>query len=108
MPTENFFPEKGRQFTFKSKPSKYWAGTFINTVLDCEIYTFLSYKSVCEALKLDTVITWKLSEKKGGTTLSLAHSGFRFFGDFFTRIALTGNWEKMVYKDLYDHLTQAR
>ena len=108
MPTENFLLEKGREFSFKSKPSKYWNGAFVNTVIDFEENSFLSYKSVCEELKLDTVITWKLIEKNGGTKLSLTHSGFRFFGDFFARITLTGNWEKMVYKDLHYQLTRTR
>ena len=107
MPTENFLLERGRQFTFKSRPSKYWNGCFINTVMDFEVNSFLSYKCVCEALKLDTVITWKLIDKKEGTKLSLIHSGFRFFGDFFTRISLTGSWEKMMYTDLHNHLAHA-
>ena len=108
MPTENFLLERGRVFTFKSRPSKYWNGSFINTIIDFEANSFLSYRNVCEVLKLDTVITWKLTEKKGGVKLSFTQSGFRFLRDFPTRLSLIGSWEKMIYNDLRYQLTRAR
>jgi uncharacterized protein YndB with AHSA1/START domain len=105
MPSENFLLRKGGEFKFQGTPSRFWDGTFINTIIDYTENSFLSYQCVNEQLKLNTVVTWKLTETEGLTKLTLEHSGFRTFKDLFIKIALTTGWKEMLNANLYKKLT---
>ncbi|MCL1991544.1 MAG: SRPBCC domain-containing protein [Spirochaetes bacterium] len=104
LPSANFALEKGRQFKFEDKPSPFWDGVFINTVIDFDAGAFLSYRCTNARSKMDTIVTWKLTEKNGSTELSLEHSGFRPFKDLFTKMALTTGWKSMMEKKLHGKL----
>jgi hypothetical protein len=53
--------------------------------------------------KLNTVVSWTLTEKTGETKLVLEHSGFKR-SSWLTKIMLTGGWKKMMNTDLYNKL----
>ncbi|MCL2602179.1 MAG: SRPBCC domain-containing protein [Treponema sp.] len=107
LPSKNFLLERGRQFRFESTPSVFWDGVFINTILDFEVNSFLSYRCINEGLNLNTVVTWRIRSSNDSVQLSLEHSGFRPFKDLLIKIALTGGWKNMMRKSLYDQLTAA-
>jgi hypothetical protein len=104
MPSYNFSLEKGREFRFEGTPSKFFDGIFINTIIDYDICSFLSYKCEHKKSGLKTTVTWKLAEGNGSTKLSLEHSGFRRVKDLFAKIAITGGWKDMMNKKLYGKL----
>ena len=104
LPSKSFALEKGREFKFQSEPSAFWDGVFINTIIDFDAHSFLSYKCINEKTKLNTVVTWTITSGNGSAQLSLEHSGFRPFKDLLTKIALTGGWKNMMEKKLYKEL----
>jgi uncharacterized protein YndB with AHSA1/START domain len=71
----DFVPEAGRKFQFRSEPMPYWDG-----VIECEVQVVeplrqLSYSWA--ALGLDSVVLWTLSPAGSGTNVRMEHSGFR-------------------------------
>jgi uncharacterized protein YndB with AHSA1/START domain len=82
-------PVPGHKFTFKTKPMGEWDGIIHCEVLSVEPNKRLAYswvggsdKNQGWGEKLDTVVTWTLTEKPGGTLLLLEHSGFRERDEF--------------------------
>jgi uncharacterized protein YndB with AHSA1/START domain len=72
-------PVAGRGFTFKMDPTPWWDGIVRCEVLELEQHKRLRYtwQGGTGATRLDTVVTWTLSETpSGGTRLQLEHSGF--------------------------------
>jgi uncharacterized protein YndB with AHSA1/START domain len=104
MPSYNFSLEKGKEFRFEVTPSKFFDGIFINTIIDYDICSFLTYQCENKKSGLKTIVTWKLVEENRSTKLSLEHSGFRRFKELFTKIAITGGWKDMMNKKLYRKL----
>lgn len=73
----------GQGFTFKTEPRGEWDGTIHCKVLEIIPLRKLvfSWKGGHEAnvgygAPLDTVVTWTLTEKEGGTLIKIVHSGF--------------------------------
>jgi len=77
-------PVVGHKFTFKTKPMGEWDGTIRCEVLAVEPLKRLAYSWIGGSDRnqgwgqtINTVVTWTLTEKPGGTLLLLEHSGFR-------------------------------
>jgi uncharacterized protein YndB with AHSA1/START domain len=92
-------PVVGHRFTMRTQPMGGWNG-----VIQCQVLTVEPGKRLAYSWKggsddnkdygqaLDTVATWTLTEKPGGTLLLLEHSGFREQNEFaFT--ALSNGWK---------------
>jgi uncharacterized protein YndB with AHSA1/START domain len=92
-------PVVGHKFNFHTKPAGDWDGTVY-----CEVLTVnpekrlaFSWKGGADANKgyghiLNTVLTFTLSEKTGGTLLLLEHSGFGE-QDEFAFTTMSGGWK---------------
>ena len=71
----DFEPEVGRRFQFRSPPMPQWNG-----LIDCEVLVVEPAKQLSytwSALGLDSVVLWTLTPADGGTHLRMEHSGFR-------------------------------
>jgi uncharacterized protein YndB with AHSA1/START domain len=83
MEPSGFEPVVGNRFTYQTKPAGAWDGTIRCEVLEVVPHARFTYawKGGDEAnqgygSRLDTVVTWTLTEVPGGTRLRLIHSGF--------------------------------
>ena len=73
--SNDFEPEVGRRFQFRSEPMPQWNG-----LIDCEVLVVEPAKQLSytwNALGLDSVVLWTLTPADGGTHLRMEHSGFR-------------------------------
>ncbi len=71
----DFQPEVGHKFQFRSEPVPNWSG-----VIDCDVLIVdplqrLSYS--WSTMGHDSVVLWTLTPAEGGTHLRMEHSGFR-------------------------------
>lgn len=94
-------PVVGHKFTMRTQPMGGWDGVIHCEVLTAEPGKRLAYSWVGGSdsndkygQPLNTVATWTLTEKPGGTLLLLEHSGFRP-QDEFAFTALSGGWKSM-------------
>lgn len=92
-------PVIGHKFTMKTAPMGQWDGTVYCEVLAVDPGKHLSYSwkggsddNAEYGKPLDTVATWTLTEKPGGTLLLLEHSGFRE-QDEFAFTAMNSGWK---------------
>jgi uncharacterized protein YndB with AHSA1/START domain len=83
MEPRGFAPVVGTKFTFQTTPAGAWDGTIRCEVLEVKENQRFSYSwqggdegNSGYGSKLDTVVSWQLSEAEGGTRLRLTHSGF--------------------------------
>ncbi|MCF6370808.1 SRPBCC family protein [Rhizobium halophilum] len=83
MEPKGFAPVVGTRFTFQTTPAGAWDGTIRCEVIEVKENERFSYswKGGDEGNSgygslLDTMVSWTLSETKGGTRLQLVHSGF--------------------------------
>ncbi|MDR3287330.1 MAG: SRPBCC domain-containing protein [Prevotellaceae bacterium] len=104
MPAKNFILEKEKEFMFENTPSIFWDGKFFNKIMDFNVNKFLSYECYNQRSKLNSIVSWTLTEENGGTKLALEHSGFKV-SHWLTKMILTGGWKKMMNTDLYNKLT---
>lgn len=82
MPND-FAPEVGHKFTFRTEPVGSWDGVTEGEVLAAEPYWRLQYswRGGSHELEgfgryIDTVLTWTLSPLPNGTHVRLEHAGF--------------------------------
>jgi uncharacterized protein YndB with AHSA1/START domain len=71
----DFEPEVGKKFKFRSDPVPNWDG-----VIDCEVRVVDPLKQLSytwSTLGLDSVVLWTLTPAEGGTHVRMEHSGFR-------------------------------
>jgi uncharacterized protein YndB with AHSA1/START domain len=71
----DFQPEVGRKFQFRSDPLPQWDGLIDCEVLVVEPLKRLSYR--WNALGLESVVLFTLTPENDGTHLRMEHSGFR-------------------------------
>jgi len=103
-------PVVGHKFTMRTQPMGTWDG-----VIHCEVLVVEPNKRLAYSWKggardnpgygqpLDTVLTLTLTEKPGGTSLLLEHSGFTDQKEFaFT--AMSGGWKSHGGRRLKDVL----
>ena len=106
----DFKPEVGFQWTEKQKPRKDWDGIMYFEVLEIIPKKQLSYSfkggSSPNKMTLDTVVTWTLVPKDGGTELHLKHSGFIGFKGAFISFIMSKGWGKFYAKPLLNYLNE--
>ncbi|MFN7024153.1 MAG: SRPBCC family protein [Pseudorhizobium sp.] len=83
MEPKGFAPMVGTKFTFQTTPAGAWDGTIQCEVLEVKENERFSYSwkggddgNSGYGSRLDTIVSWTLSETEGGTRLQLVHSGF--------------------------------
>ena len=98
----NFRAEIGHRFTFRTKPMGDWDGVIACQVLACDPARLLRYSWVGGAenndkygSRLDSVVTWTLTPKDGGTLLRMEHDGFGP-GNAFAYEAMSGGWARLL------------
>jgi uncharacterized protein YndB with AHSA1/START domain len=70
----DFAPEVGRQFQFRSEPVPNWNG-----VIDCEVLVVEPLKQLSYSwgtLGMGSVVRWTLTPTEGGTHVRMEQSGF--------------------------------
>jgi uncharacterized protein YndB with AHSA1/START domain len=70
----DFKPEVGHRFNFRSTPVPGWDGIINSEVLVVEPNSRLSYRWT--SMGLETVVTWTLTTTGGGTHLRMEQTGF--------------------------------
>ncbi|MBP1871190.1 uncharacterized protein YndB with AHSA1/START domain [Ensifer adhaerens] len=83
MAPTGFEPIEGNRFTFQTTPAGEWDGVIHCEVLEVRpnerfVYAWRGGHQANDGYgsRLDTVVTWTLSEVDNGTRLRLVHSGF--------------------------------
>lgn len=83
MKPTGFAPVEGTRFTFQTTPAGAWDGTIRCEVLEARPFERFAYSwrggdegNTGYGSKLDTIVSWQLSETEAGTRLKLVHSGF--------------------------------
>jgi len=90
----DFVARVGHRFTFRAKPLPGWSG-----VVNCEVLTVeaphrLAYRwgdGTESDSGLTTVVTWTLTERRGGTLVRMEQSGFRPQDEYGYR-RMGGGW----------------
>jgi uncharacterized protein YndB with AHSA1/START domain len=102
MPSD-FQPAVGHRFTFATEPRGDWDGVVHCEVLDCEPNRLLRYSWVGGVetntkygSRLDSVVTWTLTEVAGGTRLRMEHAGFRSPENDFAYNAMGTGWGRIL------------
>jgi uncharacterized protein YndB with AHSA1/START domain len=102
MPND-FAPEVGRSFTFRTRPMGNWDG-----VVHCEVMDVVPPRRLVYSWKggsrdnakygsvLDTVVTWTLTPVVGGTHLRMVHAGFRSPDNDFAFDAMSSGWGRIL------------
>jgi uncharacterized protein YndB with AHSA1/START domain len=104
MKPSGFEPVGGARFTFQTTPAGPWDGVIHCEVLEARRNERLSYSWQAGhdsnahqyGSRLDTVVTWTLVKIKGGTRLSLVHSGFITPKNDSAFRNMSGGWKKVV------------
>jgi uncharacterized protein YndB with AHSA1/START domain len=103
MPPSGFEPIEGRRFTFQTKPAGAWDGVIHCQVLEARPNRRLAYSwkggddgNLGYGSKLDTVVTWTLSDDSAGTRVRLIHSGFRLPTNETAFRNMGDGWKKVV------------
>lgn len=102
VPT-GFEPVAGKQFTFHTTPAGGWDGTIHCEVLEVVPNERLVYawkggheENVGYGSRLETIVTWLLSEVENGTCLRLVHSGFVLPKNDSAFQTMSAGWKKVV------------
>jgi uncharacterized protein YndB with AHSA1/START domain len=102
MPND-FAPEVGKRFTFRTTPMGDWDG-----VVHCEVIEVVANRKLVYSWRggtdsnpkygsrLDTVVTWTLTPVAGGTHLRLVHAGFSSPGNDFAFDAMSPGWGRVL------------
>lgn len=84
MKPTGFAPVIGTRFTFQTTPAGDWDGVIRCEVLDIRPMEHFSFSwagghadNIGYGSKLNTIVSWTLSDSEAGTRLTLRHSGFR-------------------------------
>lgn len=93
MPND-FKPEVGHEFQFRSKPQGNWDGIVNCKVLRVEPPNVLEYSWY--NAQIDTKLLITLSSVEGGTKLQLVHSGFRGFFGTLLSLLMGNGWKSIV------------
>lgn len=98
----DFQPIVGHQFMFNTKPKVKvgFDGLIYCEVLKVEPITSLSYTwkggPGKGKITLDSVVTWTLTPKNGGTELLLEHTGFVGFKNLLPYLIMNKGWGKIL------------
>lgn len=113
MNVNDFKAEPGFEFSQQEKPnaSKGWDGIIYHKVLEVTPQKKLSYtfrggpEKSCATL--DTIVSWYIVPKNGGTELKLEHTGFKGARNYFTSYILEMGWKNNVAKKFRNALATA-
>ncbi|CAG5004915.1 hypothetical protein DYBT9275_03474 [Dyadobacter sp. CECT 9275] len=103
---KDFKPVVGHEFEAHAKPRKSqgFDGIMYHKVLEVIPLKKLSYtfrggpqKGV---ITLDTIVTWTLTPKNGGTELKVEQSGFEGTKNYFTSFIMELGWKKILSKKI--------
>ncbi len=100
MPSD-FKPEVGHSFQFGTKPKTKlgFDGRIYCQVLEIVPFKKLSYSwkggNSSDKNKLDSIVTWTLTLKDGGTELLLEHTGFTGVKNYFSYLIMNKGWIKI-------------
>ena len=101
MPND-FEPDVGYRFTFKTKPMGDWDGIVHCEVLECDPPQRLRYSwqggsdsNPQYGSRLVSDVTWTLTPVDGGTHVRMVHDGFVFPGNRFAYDAMSPGWGKV-------------
>lgn len=95
MPND-FRPELGAEFAFRARPMGNWDGVAHCKVLEIEPHRKLAYSFKSNVI--DTVVTFELEPRDGGTFLRFSHTGFTGKGDFMARLFMGMGWRSKLRK----------
>ena len=105
MKPTGFEPVVGNRFTFQTTPAGAWDG-----VIRCEVLEIVpnarlvhSWQGGSDAnaeygSRLDTIVTWTITQLEGGTRVHLVHSGFQVPRNGFAFRNMSNGWPKIVRK----------
>ncbi len=103
MAPTGFAPTPGTRFTFQTKPAGAWDGTIRCEVLEAVPNRRLAYAwrggdegNVGYGSKLDTVVTWDLTQTEAGTRVRMVHSGFVTPKNDTAFANMSDGWKKVV------------
>lgn len=105
MPND-FRPEVGHDFTFRTDPAPGFDGVVQSKVLAVEPPSRLALS--WRGGGIDTVVTFDLEDAAGGTRLRLRHEGFHGLSNLMPRLILGGGWKSLIRKKLPGHLAAQR
>lgn len=100
----DFLPIIGHEFQFKTRaiPALNFDG-----IVYCKVLEIVPQKKLCYSWKtgpgdgkitIDSIVTWTLHPKDGGTELILAHNGVREIEDFNMYKAMSDGWAGNMQK----------
>jgi uncharacterized protein YndB with AHSA1/START domain len=100
----DFMPVVGHKFQFHGKPlpKMRWDG-----IVYCEVLEVVPGQKLVYSWKggpkpgvigLDTLLTWTLSAREGGTEMILEHSGFKGFKNYLASIFMESGWKKGIQR----------
>jgi uncharacterized protein YndB with AHSA1/START domain len=103
MAPTGFEPVKGKRFTYQTTAAGAWDGVIHCEVLEVIPNQRLAYSwrggheaNVGYGSRLDTVVTFTLSQTENGTRLRLVHSGFVLPQNEIAFTNMGGGWKKVV------------
>lgn len=100
MPND-FRPEIGHEFTFKTKPQPGFDGIVKCRIITVEAPTRLSYTWQGGPLKKATTVSFELTSTTDGTLLYFRHSGFEgFINQYIVRFILGNGWKDLLFKKI--------
>jgi uncharacterized protein YndB with AHSA1/START domain len=93
----------GYRFTFQTRPMGDWDGIVQCEVLQCDPPRLLRYSwqggsdsNPAYGSRLNSEVTWTLTEVEGGTHLKMVHDGFVFPGNRFAHEAMGPGWGRAM------------
>lgn len=96
----DFKPEVGHNFQFKTRPQPGFDGNIFCTVLEVIPQKRLSYSwkggPKPGEISLDSVVVWTLTPQGNGTQLVLEHKGFDGFKNLMAYIAMNMGWKGKI------------
>ncbi|MBV9044547.1 MAG: SRPBCC domain-containing protein [Alphaproteobacteria bacterium] len=101
----NFRPELGAEFEFRSKPVYGWDGIARCKVLEIEPPKRLVYS--WNSNKIETVVSYTLDKDAHGTWLRFAHTGFSGVGGFMAKMFMGPGWREKLNKAIPKLLVEA-
>jgi len=104
MPND-FKLEIGHHFVFGAKPIRRFSfdGRIYCQVLDFKPQQMLRYSwrgGQGDKVSLDSIVTWTLKEEKGGTELTLLHTGFKGLKNYLPYLIMGKGWLKIAKRML--------
>lgn len=103
MTPSDFSPVPGSRFTYQTSPAGEWDGSIQCEVLEAEPNRRFAYSwkgghegNAGYGSPLDTVVTFTLEPVKGGTRLTLVHSGFHLPRNETAYRNMQGGWTKIL------------